>query len=114
MKVRCKVDADCTRIEGWLEKSEAYSVLTIDIFEGGNIFYRIFSKLQGIPVLFEASYFEIVSNEMPREWLIYYHDGYLEIAPEEWVEPGFWDKYFDDDIEAIEKFKEISSIIMSS
>jgi hypothetical protein len=50
--------------------------------------------------------FTTVDERIPPNWVVRARDdGILKLAPAAWLEPGFWERYFDLDPEAIATFE---------
>ena len=51
--------------------------------------------------------FSVVSDRIPSCWRVRLREeGGVTLAPEEWLEKGFWDKYYHDDFEAGQRARE--------
>lgn len=58
------------------------------------------------PALFQTDIFEVVSSVIPPSWIVVSpKPGLLDVGPEPWTRPGFWERYFDQDPEAVAIFK---------
>jgi hypothetical protein len=75
--------------------------------EGRRLFRLVGDGSSGVSI-FRWECFEIVSFEIPPTWIIAIGGtGWIDIAPEAWTKPGFWDRYyFDKDPQAIAIFEE--------
>lgn len=52
-----------------------------------------------------------IQGRSPRQlWIV----GGLELAPAQWLTPGFWDRYFDGEKEAFTAFNVDAATIMAS
>ncbi len=90
----------------WLTVGRVYRVLAVAIDERNIVEIRMFGD-GGPPAIFRLSEFELVSGRLPSNWAVRWDDGCaLEMAPERWFEPGFWDEYFDGDKDAVAVFEE--------
>ncbi|MFD6161914.1 hypothetical protein ACFWF7_14785 [Nocardia sp. NPDC060256] len=56
------------------------------------------------PSYWRAEMFETTSSSIPSSWVTQLSDGNLDIGPEKFLRPGFWESYFDDDPGAIRTF----------
>jgi hypothetical protein len=57
------------------------------------------------PSWWPATDFITVSAVIPSNWVVKVGEGgKLDLAPESWLKPGFWDRYFDRDKDAILEF----------
>ncbi|BEK91185.1 hypothetical protein NSK11_contig00198-0006 [Nocardia seriolae] len=57
------------------------------------------------PSFWNGEMFETVSNDIPDGWILQLSEGSLKIGPKEFLRPGFWESYFDDDPAAVQAFK---------
>ncbi len=110
MKVRCirQFDAMGTPIatSAWLTTGVVYHVLEIVSDREGTKF-RILGDEKNTPAYQLASQFEIVTNSIPKCWVVTFADhNFLMCAPAAWRENGFWDRFFDRDPAAINLFNE--------
>ncbi|WP_132156336.1 hypothetical protein [Kribbella antiqua] len=60
--------------------------------------------------------FETVDHSMPSNWGAKVSgEGFLSIGPQNWLEDGFWERYFDDDARAVNLFeRELSTTLAES
>ena len=76
-----------------------YVVLAIEILKG-NVDFRIMGDDGTGPVLHRSTLFDLVSDEVPSNWRIRLgaggSPGAVDIAPEPWLDDGFWEDYFSD------------------
>lgn len=91
-----------------------YLIIEMIIYPGDEVIYRLICDDLTTPALFDSKQFIIISNKIPSNWKINqrFADGCnaITLAPEPWLELGFWGDYFDSNPEAIavyEKEKEI-------
>jgi hypothetical protein len=104
MKVRCVkiLDARGNKLESspWLSLDGVYDVLSIYIEKQGRTLVRLIGE-QSTPALFSLEEFEIVDGSIPRNWTVSAtSSGNLDVEPDSWKSPGFWDRYYDGDGEA--------------
>lgn len=67
------------------------------------------------PAMFEPEMFEIVSSVIPDAWKVTSpKPGCLSFAPEAWSRPGFWESFFDHQMDAVWCFEEQRNKIVSS
>lgn len=86
------------RASAWLTIGATYHVLEILVDPNGNddLTFRIMSDNNETPIIERASQFELVTNSIPRCWSVsFLPDSLLYFAPLEWMERGFWERYFD-------------------
>lgn len=110
MRVRCiqtvsnTTDKTASR-SPWLTPGREYVVLSILADTSGQVLYRLISDDQRTPALFAATQFEVVSPTIPTTWCIrILEEGGLELAPVQWLRPGFWESYFDGEKDALTSF----------
>lgn len=52
------------------------------------------------PTVYPSSHFDLVSDEVPSAWKVRVggtgNPGHLMVAPQEWLEPGFFENYWGD------------------
>jgi hypothetical protein len=93
-------------LEDWLEPGQYLSVLAISSTPSTGSRFLLWSKKQSGPALFPASDFEVLDQSLPPAWVAQVDlNGYVEFAPKEWLCEGFWERYYDDDPEAEQVFK---------
>jgi hypothetical protein len=102
MKVRCvqlfDVAGTQKRVGNWLTIGATYHVLEIlgDPKGKDDLKFRIMSDNNQTPTIERASQFELITNSIPRCWSVsFLPDSLLYFAPFEWIERGFWERYFD-------------------
>ena len=62
--------------------------------------------------MFSGELFEIIDDRMPPNWVIKKdRNGAYQISTRAWLQPGFWEKFFDRDPESVAVFKEEERII---
>jgi hypothetical protein len=113
MIVRCKADADSlVRPEyspkGWLSNDKEHAVLELIMdFGTGESKVRVAADLNdGMPVILPLAVFDVVSGKIPDNWVVsVYRPNYIDLAPREWG-IGFWERYFDDEPDAIKIYHE--------
>lgn len=106
MKVKC-IDEEI--IGEWLKRDVHYFVL--EIYFGEKCMFRIVSDSSATPAFFEADSFEIIDGSIPKNWQVSIIDSSLFLGPERWRKIGFWEDFFDDEIEAIKIYNEEREII---
>lgn len=124
MKVRCvtkKRQNKDVEYNG-LTKDKEYFVLAIEFYDSSSAFsnsigdfilYRIQDN-DGVVIPYPAKNFEIVSGELPSNWVTYRKpNASYSILPRAWAKEYFWDDYYNDDSYAIEEFKRELKIIYS-
>ena len=112
MKVRCTYLVDFAgqpqEKSPWLTVGKIYDVLSIFVEAEGRRLFRLVGDGSSGVAIFRWECFEVVSFEIPPTWIIAIGGtGWIDIAPEAWTKPGFWDRYyFDKDPQAIAVFEE--------
>lgn len=91
---------------GFLTVGAEYVVLSVEVSPREGVRFRIQSDDGLTPALHEAAEFDLVSDAVPSNWRIAVGAGgstaAFELAPAEWLEPGFWSDFFGDgDVAAI-------------
>lgn len=82
-----------------------YDVLSILVESGRGAKFRIRTD-DGTPALFDAAMFAAAADKIPRNWVMSVREGGLvSFGPARWLQPGFWERYFDGDPEAVAVFK---------
>lgn len=68
---------------------------------------------RGSPTWWPAEMFETVSNRIPSNWTIQlWDDGSLHLAPDDWLQPGFWEACFDGELEAVAAYRRERAVIV--
>ncbi len=109
MRVRLRSAQEAKRadVRGWLRPDEDYAVLAIEHLPERVVAYRIATR-QGTPALFEASLFAITDPRADEAWVVQYNDaGDVELVPEPWSAPGFWEDFFDGNPGAVARYHEV-------
>lgn len=108
MKVKCVklLNADGLEVatSAWLTLDKEYHVLEVISEKTRGISYRLLSDAS--PAIFLAQGFEIVSGKLPSLWQAEIASGALYLTTPVWSKVGFWERYFDDDPEAVRLFEE--------
>jgi hypothetical protein len=110
---RVAVKALCVRVAGegdqdsWLTLNHEYQVLSILMTPKGPAKLRMIADDGRTPVLTDASLFVMSAQPFPPNWVVAIGEGgVVELGPTPWLEPGFWERYFDSDADAILQFQE--------
>ncbi|HEU5047679.1 MAG TPA: hypothetical protein VFT64_07540 [Rickettsiales bacterium] len=112
MKVRCiKVlngVGEEVKESPWITLNTIYDVIEISISQTPE--YRTYLRLiteNPIPAIYSLEQVELVDGSIPSNWIIQmYPPGTISLAPKPWLEPGFWERYFDYDPKAIKIYEE--------
>ena len=77
------------RVIGSLTVGKTYEVIGIEADD-----YRIVDE-QGEPILFDRECFHVLESSEPAFWLSRVEDEARRAYPPEWMDPGFFEDYFD-------------------
>lgn len=114
MKVK-SIRSDLKLIGTWISPDEVLTVLAIRSFKKVGSRYLVWSSLEEIPFWVDAKDFEIIDNSLCHNWIVSVDlFGFVEISLPPWLEPGFWERYHDDDEDSIVKFDKGRMLIESS
>ena len=116
MKVRCIQLLDSTghpeEKSHWLTLGKVYHVMTLTFGTQKKWLLRLIGDGRNGLALFPLEQFEIVSSNIPAAWVIRWEKGVFELSPEPWNQPGFWERYYERDPDAIRVFEEESRRII--
>jgi|CZKU01.1.fsa_nt_gi hypothetical protein len=117
MKVRCVKLLDWQKKpvdrSAWAKIGGIYHVLSLWI-EPGQTGLRLIGE-EPTPTLFEPEMFEVVSSIIPDTWVITSpKPGCLSLAPAAWNTPGFWERYFDREPDAVACFEQCRAKIVAA
>jgi hypothetical protein len=118
MMVRCvkllsPVDGSEQTESAWLTLDREYVVLSVLAAPGRDVKLQILNDEHSAG-LFVSEMFLTTDASMPSNWIAKVSEGgLLELAPERWHKPGFWESYYDRDPEAVKIFDEDTSVIRS-
>jgi hypothetical protein len=99
---------------GWFSENEELVVLGIRNF-AQHTQLLLWSKLQSAVALFPSAEFQIVDGRLSTLWhAAIDKNGNVEIAIKEWLVDGFWERYHDDESQAVETFQKGMYAIISS
>jgi len=104
MKVRCiKITnphsgRDESPRDSWFTVGKEYLVLEIYLDPANKrSMYRIEADNGVTPVLTTITDFVIVSGDIPSSWVAMQTDEMITFGPSAWMQPGFWEAFFDRD-----------------
>lgn len=117
MKVRCVRVVD--RVTGQsvergqsVRVGEEYVVIEIVASPGRYVDLRLYPS-EGAPGLWTSEMFETTDESIPTNWTaVVSGSGVLTLRPERW-RSGFWERYFNDEPEAIAIFEEEVATILA-
>lgn len=96
-----------------LRIGRVYAVQEVHI-DRGRLSYRV-ERDDGTPVLFDAAHFQIIDSSIPESWR--HADGRdrsIGLCPPPWAEPGFWERFFDQDPTAVASYAELKQEVRST
>lgn len=90
----------------WLRDGTEYEVLELTAYPGRRVDLRLASEQGGVPALFDSALFATTDDAIPSDWAArVIDDGVVKVGPREWLEPGFWEAYFDDEPDAVAAYE---------
>jgi hypothetical protein len=93
------------KTDPWLTLNQEYLVLSILAIPKRATKLRILADDNRTPILADATMFAARSEPIPASWVVTIRDGgALELGPRRWLELGFWERYFDGDVDAVAIF----------
>jgi len=109
MKVRCirlRDQSNTSQVRSsWLKIGQTYHVLAIEITPGCTML-RLIGE-EPVPALFEPELFEVVTSAIPSIWVVSSaKPGYVVIGPALFASPGFLERYYDRNPDAVAGFDE--------
>ena len=105
MRVVCVSLGGENRSDPWLTLNGEYHVLSILMTPRGPAKLRIMADDQRTPILADATMFAGYPQSLPSTWVVAVREGgIVEIGPPSWLNTGFWERYFDGDVEAVSQF----------
>ena len=119
MKVKCVAFLDedtgeTLESSSWLTIGKEYHVLSVNMEDGLPIKFQLISDDEETPAYHDANQFEIVTNVIPEGWVVdFVSKSHFRLSPKAWSQPGFWEAYFDGELEAVELFNTQKNIILS-
>jgi hypothetical protein len=65
--------------------------------------------------LFQLEQFEVVSSRLSPAWIIAWNSaGVFELTVDEWLQPGFWERYYERDSNAVDSFEKARQSIVEA
>jgi hypothetical protein len=97
----------------WVRVGQEYTVLEVIASPDSRVSLRIDLGSEP-PGIFDSEMFESMDATIPSIWTAQVAPGgTLRLGPSRWLEPGFWEKYFDDDPAAVAVFEEDRAILLT-
>jgi hypothetical protein len=96
-------DEDYSR---WLTDGGTYVVLSVELEMHGSWMLRLMGDSANEVALFPLQSFEVVSDEIPRSWVVRSESSFLYLGPTPWFEASFWERFYDRDPDALRIFDE--------
>ncbi|TCC48813.1 hypothetical protein E0H75_19770 [Kribbella capetownensis] len=85
----------------WVTLDREYVVLAISAEAGGRVQLQLVTDDKDTLGWFDAGCFVCVEGDVPSTWVVRLGEkGLLELGPEAWLAPGFWEAYYDGDASA--------------
>jgi hypothetical protein len=107
VKALCVRVADGDEQDCWLTLNDEYQVLSVLMVTKGPVKLRIIADDGRTPILADASQFAVSPQPLPPSWVLAIREGgVVELGPPSWLEPGFWERYFDRDADAMLQFQQ--------
>ena len=76
--------------------------------------FRLIGDGKGGVALFPAESFEVVSPAVARTWnTSWSSNGFFQLTPERWTRAGFWERFYDQEPDAVRIFEEEREVIES-
>jgi hypothetical protein len=119
MKVMCvrlinPVDGKPMTDSAWLSIDREYPVLSVAATPDGSVQLQVLTDDGRTLGWFESAMFITTDVAIPANWVVRVGErGIVELAPARWLEPGFWESFYDLDPGARRVFEEELSAIMS-
>ena len=104
MRVRLRREAE----DGWLDHAAVYTVLGI-YSSSTSVGFRLLGTTEPTtPAIHPASSFDVVDGTLSPRWVCSFAaDGHsMSLEPKAWTCDGFWDRYFDEEPEAVRIFQD--------
>ena len=97
----------------WVTIGKDYVVIEILVTPQKIVLFRYLSDDDDYPTLAESILFDSICTKMPSNWEVRLDEtGGIHIAPRAWLRSGFWEDYFNGEIEAIKQYeKELAGIL---
>jgi len=99
----------------WLTIGQVYHVLEVVQDAYGKWSLRANGDGSNGPALFRLEQFEIVSRRVASSWIVRWNErGGFSLTTESWSQPGYWERFYDGDVDARKVFhEEVEKIIQA-
>lgn len=102
MKVKCTKHSTSSaaghNTQGWITIGQEYDVLAMYFDPAEGTLIRLVADDDFTPALFPADLFEVTNGVVPSNWIVVRDiKGVFRFSPRAWLEPGFWERFFDRD-----------------
>lgn len=119
MKVRCICLLDShgkPEIRSqWLTIGRIYLVLEVIHGTDDRWLFRLMGDAPNGAGLFQIEQFEPVTADIPSNWQIRWEtNGVLVLSPSAWCHPGFWERYYDRENDAVRAFEDERTKILNA
>ncbi|WP_156373496.1 hypothetical protein [Pseudorhodoferax sp. Leaf267] len=105
--MKTEVNIQAENLHGWIINNKTYTVLSVEKYSSQQIGFRIESEDRGQPVLLPAILFNIIDHSLPRCWkVLEVRENSLDLGPAVFAEAEFWEKCFDQEVDALSKYRE--------
>lgn len=95
-----------SRVPVWFDDGEHLPVLAMVAASPDGAKFLLWSKKQASVGLFPVADFEIVDPILPAQWVAKTSlNGQIEFSPKEWQADGFWERYHDEEPNALGVFQ---------
>jgi hypothetical protein len=108
------VKTDAKSVPVWFEKGEKLPVLAIMLMLSGGPKFLLWSNKQLSVGLFPIAEFDVVDPTLPGHWVAKTGpNGHIEFSPAEWQPEGFWERYHEEDPEAVKIFQKCRDALIA-
>jgi hypothetical protein len=103
MKVLCQrlpgpIDGSVLEASPWLTLDAVYTVASVTAEPGGRVQLQVVADDGHSLAWFNSDTFMTVDSTIPERWVARIGEsGSFDLGPAAWLEPGFWEAYYDGD-----------------
>ncbi len=95
-----------------ISNNKNYMIYAVETSIDGEVFYRIENDYNQI-ILYSASLFEIRYAPLSSDWILWNKpNGSSVTLPEQFAYLSFWEDYYNDEIEALDRFRSVKEILI--